>query len=146
MLHQVHETFSQQKHGKVRHSRRQRKKKKELENRSSQIKHRNTLDAIIFNEMCDKADKDCENEVKEEAIKEGNRKSKRTFKLLRTNERDSKHDVAGVNHYEANNKHCCLLPKNIKVCTVKFLNISRFIESICIGYEFLFSTLDGQNI
>ncbi|XP_031784190.1 mitogen-activated protein kinase kinase kinase 4 isoform X2 [Nasonia vitripennis] len=116
LLQKVHETFSQQKHGKFRHSRRQRKKKKELEN-CSQIKHRSTLDAVIFNEMCDKADKDCENEVKEETVKEGNRKSKRSFKLLRTNERDSKHDVAGVNYYETNNKHCCLLPKNIKVET-----------------------------
>ena len=117
----MQEAFNQQKYGKSRNSRRQRKKKKDSEPRAPTIKRRNTLDAIIFNEMCDKADEDRENEAKEEAVKEGNRKSKRTFKLLRTNERDFKLDVGGSEHYEtsssssSSSKHCCSLLKNIKV-------------------------------
>jgi len=63
------------------------------------IRRRNTLDTIIFNEMCDKADKDCENEAKED-VKEG-RKSKRSLKLLRGNERDLKLDMEAAHNYAA---------------------------------------------
>lgn len=62
------------------------------------IHRRNTLDTIIFNEMCDKADKDYEDETKEDA-KEGSRKSKRSLKLLRGNERDLKLDVEAAHNY-----------------------------------------------
>ncbi|KAG5339661.1 M3K4 kinase, partial [Acromyrmex charruanus] len=61
------------------------------------IHRRNTLDTIIFNEMCDKADKDYEDETKED-VKEG-RKSKRSLKLLRGNERDLKLDVEAAHNY-----------------------------------------------
>lgn len=59
---------------------------------------RNTLDTIIFNEMCDKADKDYEDEAKED-VKEGSRKCKRSLKLLRGNERDLKLDVEAAHNY-----------------------------------------------
>ncbi|TGZ50963.1 Mitogen-activated protein kinase kinase kinase 4 [Temnothorax longispinosus] len=62
------------------------------------IHRRNTLDTIIFNEMCDKADKDNEDETKEDA-KEGSRKCKRSLKLLRGNERDLKLDVEAAHNY-----------------------------------------------
>ncbi|XP_012527808.1 mitogen-activated protein kinase kinase kinase 4 isoform X2 [Monomorium pharaonis] len=62
------------------------------------IYRRNTLDTIIFNEMCDKADKDNEDEAKED-VKEDNRKSKRSLKLLRGNERDLKLDVEAAHNY-----------------------------------------------
>ncbi|KAG5320092.1 M3K4 kinase, partial [Pseudoatta argentina] len=61
------------------------------------IHRRNTLDTIIFNEMCDKADKDYEDETKDD-VKEG-RKSKRSLKLLRGNERDLKLDVEAAHNY-----------------------------------------------
>lgn len=48
--------------------------------------------------MCDKADKDYEDETKED-VKEGNRKSKRSLKLLRGNERDLKLDVEAAHNY-----------------------------------------------
>lgn len=48
--------------------------------------------------MCDKADKDNEDEAKEDA-KEGSRKSKRSLKLLRGNERDLKLDVEAAHNY-----------------------------------------------
>jgi len=47
--------------------------------------------------MCDKADKDYEDETKED-VKEG-RKSKRSLKLLRGNERDLKLDVEAAHNY-----------------------------------------------
>ncbi|KAL0100391.1 hypothetical protein PUN28_019625 [Cardiocondyla obscurior] len=61
------------------------------------IHRRNTLDTIIFNEMCDKADKDYEDEAKEDG-KEG-RQCKRSLKLLRGNERDLKLDVEAAHNY-----------------------------------------------
>lgn len=48
--------------------------------------------------MCDKADKDYEDETKED-VKEGSRKSKRSLKLLRGNERDLKLDVEAAHNY-----------------------------------------------
>lgn len=81
------------------------------------IRRRNTLDTIIFNEMCDKADKDRENETKEDA-KEGSRKCKRFLKLLRGNERDLKLDVeAAYNYAEKHNGDMAtvLTPNQIKV-------------------------------
>jgi len=47
--------------------------------------------------MCDKADKDYEDETKED-VKEG-RKNKRSLKLLRGNERDLKLDVEAAHNY-----------------------------------------------
>ncbi|EGI68596.1 PREDICTED: mitogen-activated protein kinase kinase kinase 4 [Acromyrmex echinatior] len=72
------------------------KSEKEARPRTA-IHRRNTLDTIIFNEMCDKADKDYEDETKED-VKEG-RKSKRSLKLLRGNERDLKLDVEAAHNY-----------------------------------------------
>ncbi|KAM0725576.1 Mitogen-activated protein kinase kinase kinase 4 [Formica fusca] len=83
------------------------------------IRRRNTLDTIIFNEMCDKADKDRENEAKEDA-KEGSRKCKRILKLLRGNERDLKLDVeAAYNYAEKHNGDMAtvLTPNQIKIET-----------------------------
>ncbi|KAL6427708.1 hypothetical protein ACFW04_008865 [Cataglyphis niger] len=83
------------------------------------IRRRNTLDTIIFNEMCDKADKDRENETKEDA-KEGSRKCKRILKLLRGNERDLKLDVeAAYNYAEKHNGDMAtvLTPNQIKIET-----------------------------
>lgn len=48
--------------------------------------------------MCDKADKDNEEETKED-VKEGSRKCKRSLKLLRGNERDLKLDVEAAHNY-----------------------------------------------
>jgi len=81
------------------------------------IRRRNTLDTIIFNEMCDKADKDCEDEAKEDT-KEGSRKCKRSLKLLRGNERDLKLDVeAAYNYAEKHNGDMATVstPNQIKV-------------------------------
>ncbi|XP_018398321.1 PREDICTED: mitogen-activated protein kinase kinase kinase 4 [Cyphomyrmex costatus] len=61
------------------------------------IHRRNTLDTIIFSNMCDKADKDYEDETKED-VKEG-RQSKKSLKLLRGNERDLKLDVEAAHNY-----------------------------------------------
>ncbi|GAB1859206.1 Mitogen-activated protein kinase kinase kinase 4 [Camponotus japonicus] len=83
------------------------------------IRRRNTLDTIIFNEMCDKADKDCENEAKEDT-KEGSRKCKRSLKLLRGNERDLKLDVeAAYNYAEKHNGDMATVstPNQIKIET-----------------------------
>ncbi|XP_070165068.1 mitogen-activated protein kinase kinase kinase 4 isoform X4 [Polyergus mexicanus] len=83
------------------------------------IRRRNTLDTIIFNEMCDKADKDRENEAKEDAT-EGSRKCKRILKLLRGNERDLKLDVeAAYNYADKHNGDMAtvLTPNQIKIET-----------------------------
>ncbi|XP_067207497.1 mitogen-activated protein kinase kinase kinase 4 isoform X3 [Linepithema humile] len=82
------------------------------------IRRRNTLDTIIFNEMCDKADKDRENEVKEEP-KDGSRKCKRSLKLLRGNERDLKLDVEAAFNYaeKHNNDMTVSTPNQIKIET-----------------------------
>lgn len=88
------------------------------------IRRRNTLDTIIFNEMCDKADKDRENEVKEEP-KEGNRKCKRSLKLLRGNERDLKLDVEAAFNYaeKHNNNDMVSTPNQIKVQKTKRIDL-----------------------
>ncbi|XP_066591714.1 mitogen-activated protein kinase kinase kinase 4 [Prorops nasuta] len=80
---------------------------------------RNTLDTIIFNEMCDKADKDRENEAKDEVAKEGIRKShKRSLKLLRGNERDLKLDLdAAYNYAERSENFAASTPNHFKVET-----------------------------
>lgn len=79
------------------------------------IRRRNTLDTIIFNEMCDKADKDRENEAKDDA-KEGSRKCKRTLKLSRGNERDLKLDMEAVYNYAEKHEHMAVsTPNQIKV-------------------------------
>ncbi|XP_043681622.1 mitogen-activated protein kinase kinase kinase 4 [Vespula pensylvanica] len=82
------------------------------------IRRRNTLDTIIFNVMCDEADKCRENEAKEEVVKEGNRKSKRSLKLLRGNERDLKLDVeAALNYAEKSERLMPYTPNNMKIET-----------------------------
>ncbi|KAL2737822.1 mitogen-activated protein kinase kinase kinase 4 isoform X2 [Vespula squamosa] len=82
------------------------------------IRRRNTLDTIIFNVMCDEADKCRENEAKEEVVKEGNRKSKRSLKLLRGNERDLKLDVeAALNYTEKSERLMQYTPNNMKIET-----------------------------
>lgn len=67
--------------------------------------------------MCDKADKDRENEAKED-VKEGSRKCKRNLKLLRGNERDLKLDVEAASAYNYAEKHehmAVSTPNQIKV-------------------------------
>ncbi|XP_076665905.1 mitogen-activated protein kinase kinase kinase 4 [Andrena cerasifolii] len=82
------------------------------------IRRRNTLDSIIFNEMCDKADKDCENETNQEVAKDGNRKSKRSLKLLRGNERDLKLDMeAAYNYAEKSDHYQVSTPNHMKIET-----------------------------
>ncbi|XP_050476898.1 mitogen-activated protein kinase kinase kinase 4 [Bombus huntii] len=82
------------------------------------IRRRNTLDNIIFNEMCDKADKDCENEVNQDIAKEGNRKCKRTLKVLRGTERDLKLDMeAAYNYNEKFDPHQVSTPNHMKIET-----------------------------
>ncbi|XP_015588331.1 mitogen-activated protein kinase kinase kinase 4 isoform X2 [Cephus cinctus] len=86
--------------------------------RSSVLSRSNTLDTLLFSEMCDKADKDRDNETREEAAKEGNRRSKRTLKLLRETERDLKLDVAAAVAYgERAEPLPVTTPNNIKVET-----------------------------
>ncbi|XP_025161131.1 mitogen-activated protein kinase kinase kinase 4 isoform X1 [Harpegnathos saltator] len=81
------------------------------------IRRRNTLDTIIFNEMCDKADKDLDNEAKDDA-KEGSRKCKRSLKLLRGNERDLKLDVEAAYNYADKHEHMTVsTPNQIKIET-----------------------------
>ncbi|XP_076291139.1 mitogen-activated protein kinase kinase kinase 4 isoform X2 [Lasioglossum baleicum] len=82
------------------------------------IRRRNTLDNIIFNEMCDKADRDYEDEVNLDATKEGNRKCKRSLKLLRGNERDLKLDMeAAYNYAEKSDHYQASTPNHIKIET-----------------------------
>ncbi|XP_076648503.1 mitogen-activated protein kinase kinase kinase 4 isoform X2 [Halictus rubicundus] len=82
------------------------------------IRRRNTLDNIIFNEMCDKADRDYEDEVNLDATKEGNRKCKRSLKLLRGNERDLKLDMeAAYNYAEKSEHYQPSTPNHIKIET-----------------------------
>lgn len=49
--------------------------------------------------MCDKADKDCEDEANQDIAKEGNRKCKRSLKVSRGNERDLKLDIDAAYNY-----------------------------------------------
>lgn len=90
---------------------------KEARPKATTIRRRNTLDTIIFNEMCDKADEDRENETKDDTKEGGSRKSKRILKLLRGNERDLKLDVEAAYHYAE--KHsgdmALMTPNQIKV-------------------------------
>lgn len=66
--------------------------------------------------MCDKADKDCENEVNQDIAKEGNRKCKRTLKVLRGTERDLKLDMeAAYNYSEKFVPHQVSTPNHMKV-------------------------------
>ncbi|XP_014469834.1 PREDICTED: mitogen-activated protein kinase kinase kinase 4 isoform X2 [Dinoponera quadriceps] len=116
---------------RTRHSRKKRHTKQRLTGRGdgdiksvekearprTAIRRRNTLDTIIFNEMCDKADKDCENEAKDDA-KESNRKYKRSLKLLRGNERDLKLDVEAAYNYAEKHEHMAVsTPNQIKIET-----------------------------
>ncbi|XP_011882090.1 PREDICTED: mitogen-activated protein kinase kinase kinase 4 isoform X2 [Vollenhovia emeryi] len=69
--------------------------------------------------MCDKADKDNEDEAKED-VKEGGRKCKRFLKLLRGNERDLKLDVEAAHSYAerfAGGDTAVSTPNQIKVET-----------------------------
>lgn len=89
------------------------------------IRRRNTLDNIIFNEMCDKADKDNENEKCQEVTKDGNRKCKRSLKLLRGNERDLKLDLeAAYNYAEKADHYQASTPNHMKVRGSKFIKNS----------------------
>ncbi|XP_076636939.1 mitogen-activated protein kinase kinase kinase 4 [Colletes latitarsis] len=82
------------------------------------IRRRNTLDNIIFNEMCDKADRDCENETNQDMTKEENRKCKRSLKLLRGNERDLKLDMeAAYNYAERSDHYQSSTPNHMKIET-----------------------------
>lgn len=54
------------------------------------MRRRNTLDTILFTEMCDKADQDVELEKEMETVKDGNYKNKKKMKLLKIAERDYK--------------------------------------------------------
>ncbi|XP_026827017.1 mitogen-activated protein kinase kinase kinase 4 isoform X1 [Ooceraea biroi] len=80
------------------------------------VRRRNTLDTIIFNEMCDKADKDCEDETKED-VKESGRKCKRSLKLLRGNERDLKLDIEIASYDKCCGNIAIPTPNQIKVET-----------------------------
>ncbi|CAK9829559.1 Mitogen-activated protein kinase kinase kinase 4 [Anthophora retusa] len=82
------------------------------------VRRRNTLDNIIFNEMCDKADKDCEDEANHDIAKEGNRKCKRSLKVLRGSERDLKLDMeAAYNYTEKLDHYQVSTPNHIKIET-----------------------------
>ncbi|XP_012137169.1 mitogen-activated protein kinase kinase kinase 4 isoform X2 [Megachile rotundata] len=82
------------------------------------IRRRNTLDSIIFNEMCDKADRDCENEANQDMAKEGSRKCKRSLKVLRGTERDLKLDMKAAYNYAEKFDHCLIsTPNPIKIET-----------------------------
>ncbi|XP_078047045.1 mitogen-activated protein kinase kinase kinase 4 isoform X1 [Augochlora pura] len=82
------------------------------------IRRRNTLDNIIFNEMCDKADRDYEDEVNLDVTKDGSRKCKRSLKLLRGNERDLKLDMeAAFNYAEKSDHYQVSTPNHIKIET-----------------------------
>ncbi|XP_053977500.1 mitogen-activated protein kinase kinase kinase 4 [Hylaeus volcanicus] len=82
------------------------------------IRRRNTLDNIIFNEMCDKADRDCENEFNQDITKEENRKCKRSLKLLRGNERDLKLDMeVAYNYADRSDHYKASTPNHMKIET-----------------------------
>ena len=68
--------------------------------------------------MCDKADRARDNETREELAKEGFRKTKRCFKLLRGLEKDLKLDVENPGSYtqiERNDMPLPSTPNNMKV-------------------------------
>jgi len=76
--------------------------------------------------MCDKADKDCENETKEE-VKESDRKCKRSLKLLRGNERDLKLDIEIASYEKCGENMAIPTPNQIKVYNCSNPNISELI-------------------
>ncbi|XP_046611191.1 mitogen-activated protein kinase kinase kinase 4 isoform X1 [Neodiprion virginianus] len=95
---------------RTRFNRRQKEKKQkdiqsELKSTSKsvhskpQISRRNTFDTMLFNEMCDKADKDRDRETEGEVLKEGSRRNKKNWKLSRGSERDLKLDVSTAVSY-----------------------------------------------
>ncbi|XP_029049394.1 mitogen-activated protein kinase kinase kinase 4 [Osmia bicornis bicornis] len=97
------------------------------------VRRRNTLDSIIFNEMCDKADRDCENEANQDMVKEGSRKCKRIFKVLRGSERDLKLDMKAAYDYAEKFDHGQVsTPNHIKVETK---NRFRCLRSKPVGVE-----------
>ncbi|CAL7935979.1 unnamed protein product [Xylocopa violacea] len=82
------------------------------------VRRRNTLDNIIFNEMCDKADRDCEDEANQDIVKEGSRKSKRSLKVLRGSERDLKLDMEAAYSYAEKFEHYKVsTPNHMKIET-----------------------------
>ncbi|XP_057325359.1 mitogen-activated protein kinase kinase kinase 4 [Microplitis mediator] len=130
---------------RTRYNRRQRERKQRTslsENKSAPVREvrckpslcrRNTLDAIIFNKMCDKADEeDSERELKLDddsnssssvladteggggvgGVKENNRKCKRSLKLSRNSERDLKLDIDSAVNYKNNNHLSTFTPVN----------------------------------
>ncbi|XP_034936815.1 mitogen-activated protein kinase kinase kinase 4 [Chelonus insularis] len=76
---------------------------------------RNTLDTIIFNKMCDQADKDQEKENAEEVAKENSRKCKRSLKMTRNSERDLKLDIDTANQCSRTTEHATTTCSNMKV-------------------------------
>jgi len=103
------------------------------------VRRRNTLDTIIFNEMCDKADKDCENETKEE-VKESDRKCKRSLKLLRGNERDLKLDIEIASYEKCGGNMAIPTPNQIKVYNCSNPNIQVNIERVT-NHEYICSRM-----
>ncbi|XP_011302780.1 mitogen-activated protein kinase kinase kinase 4 isoform X2 [Fopius arisanus] len=126
-LHEMSDFYGQTP-PRTRQSRRQRERKQRIswgETKSSPVSRdirtkpsicrRDTLDTIIFNKMCEDAD---EARDKEEAAKEGSRKSKRSLKLARGNERDLKLDVEAAAHYaERSERRSAPVPCNMKIET-----------------------------
>ncbi|XP_063987040.1 mitogen-activated protein kinase kinase kinase 4 isoform X3 [Diachasmimorpha longicaudata] len=124
-LHEMSDFYGQTP-PRTRQSRRQRERKQRTswgEPKSSpagrevrakpSICRRDTLDTMIFNKMCEDAD---EARIKEEAAKEGSRKSKRSLKLARGSERDLKLDVEAAAHYaERSERRSTPVPCNMKV-------------------------------
>ncbi|XP_043290095.1 mitogen-activated protein kinase kinase kinase 4 isoform X2 [Venturia canescens] len=97
------------------------------------LSRRNTLDTIIFNKMCDRADLDRDNENREEAAKDGGRKCKRILKLMRGSERDLKLDVEAASHYASEKsleKRPATTPNNMKIET---RNRFRCLSSKLVG-------------
>lgn len=106
------------------------------------IRRRNTLDNIIFNEMCDKADRDYENETNQDITKEGNRKCKRSLKLLRGNERDLKLDMEAVYNYAERSDHYqASTPNHMKVWNEHLL---RTYSSSRISNSFFLATIQTR--
>lgn len=87
------------------------------------------MDNIIFNEMCDKADRDGENEVNLDTSKDGNRKCKRSLKLLRGNERDLKLDIEAAYNYAEKSDH-------YQVSTPNHMKVSRSLKEQSVSFEF----------
>ncbi|XP_076227046.1 mitogen-activated protein kinase kinase kinase 4 isoform X3 [Nomia melanderi] len=100
------------------------------------FRRRNTLDNIIFNEMCDKADRDGEDEANLDTSKDGNRKCKRSLKLLRGNERDLKLDIeAAYNYAEKSDHYQASTPNHMKCLQVETRNRFRCLRSKPVDVE-----------